>query len=200
MEHFEHGHLADNLDDSFSHIGGGRSGGGFGGGGGRPMGGGGFGGGRMGGGIPAMARPAMARPTAPAMPRTAPAPAMARPAVTRPAVTAPAVTRPAVARAGRTAQQRHNAMVSRFYRNRPYGGYNFNRRIGITPYGRRWWGGFNGYLFGYGYDFWYPFFYALSSGDVYDELALKEKYNLSDEDWNELVNKLAGSGYIQFNY
>lgn len=191
--HFEP-ELAKNLDDNFSNIGGGGRGG-FGGG--RPMGGGGM---RtpMGGGVrtpsprtaPSAPRTRSSSPTVPSSP-SAPRTRSSSPSTS----SAPSFTRSA-----RTTQQQHNRMVRRGLRPYYGGGYGRGyRRFGMTPYGRRWWLGGNGWLFGYDYNFWYPFFYDLSLG-VYEEEVLKEKYNISDEDWDILMDKLIRGKYINYNY
>jgi hypothetical protein len=99
----------------------------------------------------------------------------------------------------RTPMQRHMGMVRRFY-NRPviYNG-GFNRRIGIAPNGLRYFRGGGGLLLGYGYDFWQPFFYAIVNGNIFEEAALREKYNLSDYEWNRLIKELYQRGFIVIN-
>lgn len=94
---------------------------------------------------------------------------------------------------------RHIAGVRSFYRHHPYGGNFGHRSFGFSPYGRRWWQNGGGWLFGYDYNFWYPFFYDLDSG-VYDEYYLRQKYDLTDAQWNDLITKLINGKYISFNY
>jgi len=71
-----------------------------------------------------------------------------------------------------------------------------HRQIGISPLGIDFYKSGNGVLFGYQFGFLYPLFYALYNGTLYDESALRMKYDLSDDEWYSLMDKLNNSGYI----
>ena len=88
--------------------------------------------------------------------------------------------------------QQHLAYLKR---NLPQIGVS-HRQIGISPMGINFYKSGGGVLFGYPFAFWYPLFYAIYNGALIDEEALRRKYNLSDEEWYDLMDKLNNSGYI----
>ena len=93
-----------------------------------------------------------------------------------------------------TPQQRHLNMVRRFYRHNPQP-IRFNRSFRVSPLALRWMGGGGGFLFGYPYEIIYPIFNEVNSG-IYNENDLRSRFDLSDDQWNDLMLQLTNAGYL----
>lgn len=168
--HFEHQHHVKHLDDSFLNVGGGQ---------------------RMGGG---MAAPRTGMSIAPPLSMPHGGTSIAKQMPSPPSTPSSPAQKEGRYEGG---ESRHQEYVERNLAPMVnyYPSYS-SRQFKMTPKGRHYFRGRRGNLYGYPYSFWYPFFYAIYDGNYYDELYLKQHYDLTDDEWNSLVDRLYRNGYL----